>query len=405
MEQSISEGIVSGNREQDDVSWIQHSAPISPGSSGGALISSRRELLGINSRYRKESQNLNFAVPAATLRTALSEARRMPGVLDFPPNSDTSGTYSGVVQNLTAATSADFTISINEKKDGAIQGCMAVKMPLIGSGGLQGANQGQQLSFVVAGDFTQIHFDGRRDGANLSSTYFVSNPDGRIEKGTFTLHKVSLESPSAGFNILNCPHDAAFIREAAEKGDAQAQLRLGILYSEDLGVPRDDITAAAWYRKAAEQGNAEAQATLGAVYELGRGEPQDFRQAAAWYGKAATKGNPDAEYALGVLYREGHGVPKDYAIAATWYRKAAEQGFAAAQVTLGVAYMVGRGVPQNYRESYFWLSLAANGKPYLKPEDLRTAIDRVVVHLTAADLAEEQDRVRKWQAAHPSTAK
>jgi len=48
-EQSISEGIVSGNREEDGQLWIQHSAPISPGSSGGALISSRGELLGINS--------------------------------------------------------------------------------------------------------------------------------------------------------------------------------------------------------------------------------------------------------------------------------------------------------------------------------------------------------------------
>ena len=50
--QSISEGIVSGNRELDGTPWIQHSAPISPGSSGGALISSRGELLGINSRRK-----------------------------------------------------------------------------------------------------------------------------------------------------------------------------------------------------------------------------------------------------------------------------------------------------------------------------------------------------------------
>jgi S1-C subfamily serine protease len=49
LEQSISEGIVSGLREEDGTLWIQHSAPVSPGSSGGALISSRGELLGINS--------------------------------------------------------------------------------------------------------------------------------------------------------------------------------------------------------------------------------------------------------------------------------------------------------------------------------------------------------------------
>src|SRR5271167_1358852 len=36
LEQSLSEGIVSGNREIDGMLWTQHSAPISPGSSGGA---------------------------------------------------------------------------------------------------------------------------------------------------------------------------------------------------------------------------------------------------------------------------------------------------------------------------------------------------------------------------------
>jgi Ca-activated chloride channel family protein len=83
-EQSISEGIVSGNREEDGQLWIQHSAPISPGSSGGALISSRGELLGINSWFGKESQNLNFAVPASTLAHAFSGARALAGSLRFP---------------------------------------------------------------------------------------------------------------------------------------------------------------------------------------------------------------------------------------------------------------------------------------------------------------------------------
>jgi len=84
LEQSISEGIVSGLREEDGILWIQHSAPISPGSSGGALISSRGELLGINSWFLRESQGLNFAVPASTLAGAYSGARALQGFLRFP---------------------------------------------------------------------------------------------------------------------------------------------------------------------------------------------------------------------------------------------------------------------------------------------------------------------------------
>jgi hypothetical protein len=94
--------------------------------------------LGINSRFRKESQNLNFAVPAATLAKALSGARSLTGFLEFPPNAELTGEYSGVVQNLTAGQSADFTILVSESNGGAIQGCMAVKLSLVGSGYLQG---------------------------------------------------------------------------------------------------------------------------------------------------------------------------------------------------------------------------------------------------------------------------
>jgi len=84
LEQSISEGIVSGQREEAGVAWIQHSAPISPGSSGGALLSSRGELRGINAFLLKESQNLNFAVPSDALARALSAARARNDNLNYP---------------------------------------------------------------------------------------------------------------------------------------------------------------------------------------------------------------------------------------------------------------------------------------------------------------------------------
>jgi S1-C subfamily serine protease len=309
LEQSISEGIVSGDREEDGTSWIQHSAPISPGSSGGALISSRGELLGINSWARRESQNLNFAVPAATLTKVYSTAKSVPGFLDFPLNAETTGTYSGVVQNLASGLSADFTISVRGTKGGAMEGCMAVKLPLVGGGYLRGKADGLKLSFVVTGDLTQIHFDGQRDANNLSGNYLASNLDGGSgQKGTFLLHKVSSEGLGSGFDILNCPSDVALIRQAAEQKNAEAQLRLGILYSEGRGVPQDFAQASALFRKAAEQGNAEAQATLGATYELGRGVPQSYSEAALWYLKAAGQGYAHAQIFLGYLYEAGHGV-------------------------------------------------------------------------------------------------
>ncbi len=47
--------------------YIQITASISPGSSGGAVINSFGELIGISTMTMKEGQNLNFAIPVSDI--------------------------------------------------------------------------------------------------------------------------------------------------------------------------------------------------------------------------------------------------------------------------------------------------------------------------------------------------
>jgi len=61
---TLSEGIVSGLRNQKGVRYVQTSAPISPGSSGGGLFDERGNLLGITSFKIEDAENLNFAIAA-----------------------------------------------------------------------------------------------------------------------------------------------------------------------------------------------------------------------------------------------------------------------------------------------------------------------------------------------------
>lgn len=65
LESTVSEGIVSGIRQMDDYELYQITAPISPGSSGGPVLTARGEALGVATASLREGQNLNFAVPAA----------------------------------------------------------------------------------------------------------------------------------------------------------------------------------------------------------------------------------------------------------------------------------------------------------------------------------------------------
>ena len=59
---SVSDGIISGFRVIDVVDMIQFTAPISHGSSGGALLNLYGEVIGISTAGIDEGQNINLAV-------------------------------------------------------------------------------------------------------------------------------------------------------------------------------------------------------------------------------------------------------------------------------------------------------------------------------------------------------
>lgn len=60
---TISDGIISGLRDNNCLFQIQHTAPTSNGSSGGPLFSMDGSLLGIIRSTEPGGQNLNFAIP------------------------------------------------------------------------------------------------------------------------------------------------------------------------------------------------------------------------------------------------------------------------------------------------------------------------------------------------------
>jgi hypothetical protein len=64
LELTMANGIVSAKRTLNGVRYLQTTAPISPGSSGGGLFASDGRLIGITTFFRKDSQNLNFAIAA-----------------------------------------------------------------------------------------------------------------------------------------------------------------------------------------------------------------------------------------------------------------------------------------------------------------------------------------------------
>jgi len=68
LEGTVSTGIIGGLRTIAGVRYLQITAPISPGSSGGPVFNSQGRVIGISTATSAKGQNLNFALPANLLR-------------------------------------------------------------------------------------------------------------------------------------------------------------------------------------------------------------------------------------------------------------------------------------------------------------------------------------------------
>lgn len=94
LEASLSEGIISGERQFDDgTKWLQTTAPIGPGSSGGPLLNEAGRVVGVMTASRRNAQNVNRAVP-------ISEVTRF---LESPYNTRKLWEGSGIEKKETDA--------------------------------------------------------------------------------------------------------------------------------------------------------------------------------------------------------------------------------------------------------------------------------------------------------------
>lgn len=137
------------------------------------------------------------------------------------------------------------------------------------------------------------------------------------------------------------PDAVKLYQKAADAGDVDAMLALGIAYGEHINMqpysPGDRSQAIAWYEKAATAGSVRAEVLLGAVYADrdvfmpgNPGDPMldvpaDEAKAFVWYERAALHGDASGEAGLARLWETTKAVKPDYSQAYGWYVKAAAQ--------------------------------------------------------------------------------
>lgn len=99
LESTVSNGIVSAIRtiKEEGGGFLQITAPISPGSSGGPLFNMAGEVVGITTSGLKSGENLNFAIPINNvkplLQTGFSTLSKFPNEPNVEDKTDAEKQY------------------------------------------------------------------------------------------------------------------------------------------------------------------------------------------------------------------------------------------------------------------------------------------------------------------------
>ncbi len=210
------------------------------------------------------------------------------------------------------------------------------------------------------------------DGTTSPATASLSPSDGL---------RAGAHAPEAGAK----PNALTALQYAAEQGEPVAQWKLGRMYANGDGVPRDELRAFNYFSQIANThpdevpGTPQASFVANAFVALGHyylnGIPNsrieaDPDRAREMFDYAATYfGDADAQFELGRLYLNGK--PSDPHQAARWFLLAATKGHCRAEVALGDMLFRGQAVPRQAARGLMWLTLgkdcAGNDESWVKP--------------------------------------
>lgn len=143
----------------------------------------------------------------------------------------------------------------------------------------------------------------------------------------------------------------------AEKGDAEAQLIVGMCYSMgEGGVKQDHKEALKWLQMAAKQNNYQAQYIISVYCIEGRGIPKNEELGKKLLINASNGGFAEAQYEYASMLAE----EKKMDQALPLMKKSADQGFVPAQTALGTYYVnMMKPGSREHEEGLTLLSLAA----------------------------------------------
>lgn len=145
-------------------------------------------------------------------------------------------------------------------------------------------------------------------------------------------------------------------KEIAENGDSELQYKLGYMYENGIGVPKNSKSAFYWYENAANNGIRDANNKLAWFYYCGKSVTKNIDKAIDLFSKHAEIGDASTQCLLANIYEYDE---CDYENALKWYEKASAKGDCHATHNLALLYFEGEGTEKNPEKAFELLKKAA----------------------------------------------
>lgn len=237
LELTLSEGVVSSFRSVQEGRYIQTTAAVSPGSSGGGLFDEEGQLVGLVTFYVKDGQQLNFAVPVEWIP---GERQQQPNSNKKPPQEprrpatsdaavSTRLVVDGGEQCQTLVTRRSKFLGRATKGDALAQYCVAKSyLPFVGS----------------KGDPAKACRNEEEADKWFELAAKQGLPDAQFHIGLSQLLRKDSEQA------------ATSLRKAAESGHALAMYYFGEALERGDGVSKNEVSALMWLTLAAARQSA-----------------------------------------------------------------------------------------------------------------------------------------------------
>ena len=173
----------------------------------------------------------------------------------------------------------------------------------------------------------------------------------------------------------------------ANKGDAEAQYHVGMMYNNGIGTQRDLRQAFEWFQKSTASGDPLGAYKLGCYYD-GQGEgivANDTSEALKYKLIAAKAGYALAQHDVALLY----GKQENFEEAMKWWKLAGDQGYPDALYNLSGLYFQGKGAPKDLSLAYAYYKLSKK-----VPPQKVSAMSEI---LTKPELTQAEKLVSDWK--------